>query len=234
MQLGMARRAARPGPGPRPLLPGPLRWPAAALLAACAVLTAALAVRVAGYRLPEWLDATFDPRIQARLTPHARLLDWLSDLGTLKPVAMMALALALACAATRRWSGVLLTAAVPAASGLTEYVLKPTVGNAIGQSFPSGHATSMFALAAICAVLLAGPPRRRGPASLRLLLALAPALLAVAVSAAMIAMGAHDFTDAAAGAATGTGVVLAGALTLDLAAAWWQRARAARPPAAST
>ena len=229
MQLGVANRAARPGPGPRLLLPAPLRWPAAALLAASVVLTAALGVRVAGYRLPEWLDAAFDPRIRARLIRFPTLLNWLSDLGTLKPVATMTLALALACAATRRWSGVLLTAAVPAASGLTEYVLKPTVGEAIGQSFPSGHATSMFALAATCAVLLAAPPRRPVPGGLRLLLVLAALLLAVAVAAAMVAIGAHDFTDAAAGAATGTAVVLVGALTLDLAATWWQQARTARP-----
>ena len=41
-------------------------------------------------------------------------------------------------------------------------------------------------------------------------------LLAAAVAAAMIAIGAHTFTDAVAGAAVGTGVVLACALTLDL------------------
>jgi membrane-associated phospholipid phosphatase len=41
-------------------------------------------------------------------------------------------------------------------------------------------------------------------------------LLATAVAAAMVATGAHTFTDAVAGAAVGTGVVLACALTLDL------------------
>ncbi len=197
MQLGVAKRAARPGPGLRLLLPGPLRWPAAALLAASVVLTAALGVRVA--------------------------------LGTKVPVAVMTLALALACAVTRRWTGVVLAAAVPGATGLTEYVLKPTVGEAIDQAFPSGHATSMFAVAATCAVLLANPSRRRVPGAVRLLLALLPLLLAAAVAAAAVAMGGHDFTDAAGGAAFGTAVVLVGALTLDLAATWWQTARAARP-----
>jgi len=42
-------------------------------------------------------------------------------------------------------------------------------------------------------------------------------VLALAVAAAMIAIGAHTFTDAVGGAAVGTGVVLACALTLDLA-----------------
>ncbi len=229
MQLGVAKRAARPGPGLRLLLPGPLRWPAAALLAASVVLTAALGVRVAGYRLPEWLDAAFDPRIQARLIRFPTLLNWLLDLGTKVPVAVMTLALALACTVTRRWTGVVLAAAVPGATGLTEYVLKPTVGEAIDQAFPSGHATSMFAVAATCAVLLANPSRRRVPGAVRLLLALLPLLLAAAVAAAAVAMGGHDFTDAAGGAAFGTAVVLVGALTLDLAATWWQTARAARP-----
>ena len=44
-------------------------------------------------------------------------------------------------------------------------------------------------------------------------------LLAAAVAAAMVAIGAHQFTDAVGGAAVGTAVVLACALTLDLAAA---------------
>ena len=55
------------------------------------------------------------------------------------------------------------------------------------------------------------------PAALRLLLVLVALLLAAAVAAAMIAIGAHTFTDAVGGAAVGTGVVLACALALDLA-----------------
>ena len=106
--------------------------------------------------------------------------------------------------------------AVPAATGLTEYVLKPYVGEPIGQSFPSGHATCMFALAVICAVLLVDPPRRQLPGAVRLLLVVMALLLAVAVAAAMVAIGAHNFTDAVGGAAVGTAVVLACALTLDL------------------
>ena len=130
----------------------------------------------------------------------------------------MTLALALACAATRRWSGaVLAVVAVPGAVGLTEYVLKPSAGAVLDQAFPSGHATSSFALAAVFAILLTDPVYRRVPRALRLLLVLMALLLAAAVAATMIAIGAHVFTDAVAGAAVGTGVVLACALTLDLA-----------------
>ena len=104
----------------------------------------------------------------------------------------MTFALILACAVTRQWRGaVLMAVAVPVAIGLTEYVLKPSVGEAIGQAFPSGHATSSFALAATFAVLLASPPCRRVPGGVRLLLALVAVLLATAVAAAMVAIGAH-------------------------------------------
>jgi membrane-associated phospholipid phosphatase len=220
-------------PVPQALLPGWLRWPAAVLLAVCAAVTAALAVHFAGQDQPGRLDAAIDPRIRAGLGHFPRLLSWLPDLGTLAPVALIVLALVFACAVTRRWSGAALTAiAVPAAIGLTEYVLKPVVGRGLGQSLPSGHATAMFALAAVCAVLLVDPPGRRVRGVIRLLLVLAALTVAAAVSAAMVAIGAHHFTDTAhhftdtaAGAAVGTGLVLASALVLDLATGRKRRLR---------
>ena len=184
------------------------------LLAACAAVTAVLAAPFAGRGR---LDSALDPRIQAELSHFPVLLSWLPKLGTLGPVALITLALIVACAATRRWSGAILAAiAMPVATGLTEYVLKPFVGQVIEQSYPSGHATGMFALATICAILLIDPSRCRVPEAVRVLLVLAALTLATAVSAVMVAIGAHRFTDAAAGAAVGTGVVLACALSLDL------------------
>jgi membrane-associated phospholipid phosphatase len=204
-------------PGPRPLLPEPLRAAGAALLAACvATVVTAFA---AGRGNPGRADTAVDPRIQAALGRFPALLNWLPHLGGLRGVVLMTAALALACVVSRRWSGaVLALIAVPGAVGLTEYVLKPYVGAVINQAFPSGHATSSFALAAVFAILIADPAYRRVPAALRLLLVLVALLLAAAVAAAMIAIGAHTFTDALAGAAVGAGVVLACALTLDLAA----------------
>jgi membrane-associated phospholipid phosphatase len=215
----------RYAPEPGPLLPGPRRAAGTALLAAC--LATVLAAFLAGRGSPGRLDAALDPRIQAALARFPMLLDWLPRLGGLPEVALMTLALALACVATRRWSGAALAVvAVPGAIGLTEYVLKPYVGVLLGQAFPSGHATSSFALAAIFAILLADPVYRRVPEALRLLLVLAALLVAAAVGAAMVALGAHVFTDVVAGAAVGTGVVLACALALDLAVR-----RARRAPA---
>src|SRR5215470_8467788 len=172
MQGGISQRFLRRGPVPQELLPRWLRWPAATLVAACAAVTAALAVQSStGQGRPGRLDSALDPGIQAGLNRFPVLLSWLPDLGTLRPVAFITLALVVACVATRRWSGAVLAAvAVPAAVGLTEYVLKPFVGQVIEQSFPSGHATSMFALATICAVLLVDPPRRHVPGAVRVLL----------------------------------------------------------------
>ena len=79
-------------------------------------------------------------------------------------------------------------------------------------------------------MLLANPPRRRVPGGVRLLLALLAVLLAAAVAAAMVANGAHYFTDAVAGAAVGTGVVLACAFTLDALGSLRLREPAVPPP----
>ena len=137
----------------------------------------------------------------------------------------MTLVLVVACVATRRWSGAVLAAvAVPAATGLTEYVLKPYVGGPLDAGFPSGHATGMFALAAVWAVLLAEPPRLRVPAAVRVLLVLMALALAASVAVTMVAIGAHTFTDALAGAAVGAGVALACALAFDLVTSRARRA----------
>ena len=201
MQWGTVRG----GLGSRPLLPGPRRATGIGLLIAC--LAAFLAAFLGGRASAGGLDAVIDPRIQAALSRFPALLNWLPDLGTLGPAALMTLVLVLAGVAACRWSGAVLAAiAVPGATGLTEYVLKPSVGASLGQGFPSGHATSMFALAAVCAVLLAGPPYHCAVGALRLLVVLA---------------------------ALGIGVVLACALTLDLAASRARRAPAEPPDPAA-
>ena len=225
----MGRRAS----GSRVLLPGSSRGAGIALLAACVAVAATLAALLAGGGSAGRLDAALDPRIQAALGRFPSLLNWLPRLGGLKEVALMTLALALACVATRKWTGAILAlVAVPSAVGLTEYVLKPYVGGPLDQGFPSGHATSSFALATIWAVLLVDPPNRHLRGKLRLLLVSMAMLLAAAVAAAMIAIGAHTVTDAVAGAAVGTGVVVACALTLDLVSARARRAPAELPPPA--
>ena len=140
---------------------------AAALLAACVAVSVVLAVQFVGSGQPGSLDSAVDPAI-INVWRYSALRHGLSELGTLGPVALMTLALVAVCVAARRWSGAVLAAvATPAAAGLTEYVLRPYLGDPIGRDFPSGHAASMFGLAAVCAVLLADPPRRRVSGTVR-------------------------------------------------------------------
>jgi len=211
------------------LLPPALRARAAVLVTGCAAVTASLAVAFAGSARPGALDAAVDAHVRSGLGRYAEPLQRLAGLGGLGPVTVLTAALVLACLATRRWRGAALAGlAVPAAVALTEFVLKPLVGRTIRgyPSFPSGHATALFALAATCAVLLAGPVRPRVPGAVRLLLALGAALVAAAVAIAMVALGYHYFTDTVAGTAVGAGMALLTALLID----WGARSlRAGRP-----
>jgi membrane-associated phospholipid phosphatase len=204
----------------RPLLAPGMRRPAALLAAGCVVVTACLALAFGHQGRADRLDAAVDTTIQRFLRGSQGTLYLLSRLGGLFSVAGLTAALVLACLVTRRWRGAVLAAlAVPAAMTLTEFALKPLVGRSISgyDSFPSGHAAAMFALATICAVLLANPPRPRLPRAVRLLLVAGAVLIAVAVPVAMVALGYHYFTDIVAGAAVGIGTVLLFTLLIDLA-----------------
>jgi undecaprenyl-diphosphatase len=126
----------------------------------------------------------------------------------------------------RRWRGCVLAAvAVPAASALTEFVFKPLTDRTLhgALSYPSGHATGMFALAAVSWMLLANPAGQRRPGAVRLIVVFGAFLLAVAVPVAMVSLGFHYFTDTIGGAAVGTATVLVSAFVIDWAAASRQR-----------
>ena len=216
--------------GARPLLPGPLRAAAAALLAACVAVTVVLGVRIVGRGLPGWLDSAFDPRIQAALSRFPSLLNWLPDFGTLGPVALMTLALVLACLATRRWTG--------AVAGGRRGARRHRPDRVRAQALRRGGDRTVLPQRTCHQHVrarghLRGPARRSAapplPGAVRLLLVILALLLAAAVAAAMVAIGAHNFTDAVGGAAVGTGVVLACALTLDLVTSLLRRGPAARP-----
>src|SRR5215472_3496244 len=226
MLRGTKLRRAAPGP----LLPPALRRPAALMVAGCAAVTASLGLAFAGQARPDGLDAAVDAHVRSGLGQYQEHLRLLTTLGGQAPVAVLTTALILACLATRRWRGAALAGlAVPAAVALTEYVLKPLVGRTILSGYncyPSGHTTAMFALAATCAVLLAGPARPRLPGAMRMLLISGAALIAAGVAASMVARGYHYFTDTVAGTAVGIGVVLLTALVID----WAADARRPRAP----
>ncbi len=191
---------------------------AGTLLVACVAVVAALGVQFAGLTQPGRLDAPVDAAFRSALAGYPGILLFLARFGDLPLVTVMTAALVVGCAAARRWRGALLAAiAVPVASGLTEGILKHLVGRTLHGwlSYPSGHATSSFALATISIILLAAPSRL--PAPVRRLLMAAALLFAVAVPSAMVALGLHYVTDIVGGAAVGAGTALLTALLLDAA-----------------
>jgi membrane-associated phospholipid phosphatase len=212
----------RPGPpqrpAPRPLLPPEARPLALAVVAVCVVVTGFLGVLVAHRNGPGWLDTGIDAGLRSALHGHPAALNRVALLGSPGPVVVMSVALVLACLLLRHWRGAVLVAvAVPTATALTEYVLKPLVDRTLNgyQAYPSGHTTGAFVVAAVFAVLLISPPRPRLPAAGRALLALAAFVAATATAVAMVSMGAHYSTDTVGGAAVAIAVVVATALVID-------------------
>ena len=130
---------------------------------------------------------------------------------------MLSVVIAVACLITGRLRGaVLAVAAVPVAVGLCEVLIKPLVHRTyIGQVvYPSGHAATIFALAATVTVLLLASPRPVMPRPLRMLDPGRGLPDRRAVVIGVIAVRFHYFTDTVAGAAVGIGTVCALALVL--------------------
>jgi membrane-associated phospholipid phosphatase len=123
------------------------------------------------------------------------------------------------CLVAGRLNGAMLAVlTVPAATGLDEAVLKPLVDRTyLGSlAYPSGHVTTVSALAATLTVLLLVPPqspRTRVPRVLLLLLAWA---VTCVVAVAVISLRWHYLTDTIAGAAVGAGMAGGIALLIDL------------------
>ena len=76
----------RPG---RPLLAGPARPWAGALLAFCAILVAGLGALFAHQAQADWLDHAIDSPIISWLGGHPRLLLWLAAPGSLVPAGVL-------------------------------------------------------------------------------------------------------------------------------------------------
>jgi undecaprenyl-diphosphatase len=184
------------------------------------VLVVALGVWVAHRSQPVWPDTWIDPLIHVRPgTRHfAKEARRLGDPLTATGYCVVVVA---ACVLGRRYRAALLTAiAVPAASALTEFALKPLIDRTIGGylAFPSGHVTGVSAVAAAVIVALAGPSRPPLPRAARWAAGVLTVVLVVVVATGMVALGDHYATDTAGAAAVSTGMVLATALAIDVAA----------------
>jgi uncharacterized protein (DUF427 family) len=207
----------RPGPGP-PLLPRSARPALLILIGACALIVAGLGLAVHGQSHAGWLDAGPDTAIIGALGPHPRIAGDLIDVADPERVVIICAVLAVVALASRRWRGALLVVlAVPLASAITEFALKPLVDRhyGVGLAFPSGHLTGVTAMAGVTIVLAIGPAHLPLPRLARWLLVAAAVAAVAAVVLGVIALRYHYLTDTIGGAAVGTAVVTGTALTLD-------------------
>jgi membrane-associated phospholipid phosphatase len=230
MRSGVDGIHLQPG---RPLLAASARPWAGALLASCTILVAGFGVLFAHQTKADWFDHAVDAPIITWLSGHHSLAQWLIAPGSPIPAAMLTAAIAAACLLTGRLNGaVLAVAAVPAADGLVEGVFKPLIhrtylGDVV---YPSGHSTTIFALAATVTVLLLIPPRPAKAGALCVLIPTAVCAAGVVVAITLIGMRWHYFTDTVAGAAVGVGTVCGLALMLDLPTARRCLVRVCRQP----
>jgi membrane-associated phospholipid phosphatase len=208
----------------RPLLPGGYGTAAGWLTAGSATLVAALGVLFAGQSTADGFDRAIDTPVIGWLSGQPDLRLWLAWPGTIEPAAALVVLTAAACLRAGRLNGALLAVtAVPIAVGLDEALLKPLIRRTyLGNlAYPSGHVTTVAALAATLSVLLLIPPPAgtgTGAAGTRLLRILLPAAawaVTVVVAVAVISLRWHYVTDTLAGAAVGTGTAALLGLILD-------------------
>jgi membrane-associated phospholipid phosphatase len=207
------------------------------LLTCCSILVALLGVLFADQAQADWLDRAVDSPVITWLGGHRSLLIWLVAPGSAIPAFVLSAAIALTCLLTGRLNGtVLAAAAVPAATGLDDRLFKPLVHRTyLGEvTFPSGHTTAMFALAATVTVLLLSSPRSAKSGALRAVIPAAVCVLGGVVAIALVGLRWHYFTDTVAGAAVGIGTVCGLSLVLDLPIARRWLARASRERADAT
>ena len=205
----------------RPLLTVSARLWAGVLLAFCAVLVTVLGALYAYESTSDRLDRAIDSPIINWFGAHLGLGEWLISPGSPLPAGVLSATIVVSCLLAGRLNGAVLAAtAIPVADALNDGLLKPFVHRTyLGVlTYPSGHTTAVFALAATVAVLRMVPLQRGRAGVLRMPLTAAAYVAACVVAIALIGLRFHYFTDTVAGAALGTGTVCGLALLLDLRA----------------
>jgi hypothetical protein len=144
------------------------------LLASCAILVVVLGVLFAHEATEDRLDHAIDSPVITWFGGHRGLGEWLIVPGSPLPAGILTGAIVAACLIAGRLNGAALAAAsILTADGLSDGLLKPLVHRTYlgALTYPSGHTTAVFALAATVTVLLLAPPQRLsgqseiGPAS---------------------------------------------------------------------
>jgi membrane-associated phospholipid phosphatase len=207
-------------PRVRPLLGDTRRTWAAMTLAACVIVVVLTGLLFKGETGPDGFDNVIDSLVIATFRAHGGFLPWFALPGTLSPAIAVSAVIAAGCLIAKRPNGaVLAVAAVPAATGLDDGLLKHLFHRTYlgALSFPSGHTTSVTAMTATLALLLLVPPQRARTRAVRAAVVAAACLITVMVVIGVVGLRWHYFTDTVAGAAVGVGTVLGLALLLDLA-----------------
>jgi membrane-associated phospholipid phosphatase len=189
------------------------------VLACCGIVVIVLGVLFHGQTGPDVLDHAVDAPVIGWLGGHQSLALRLAYPGSVRPAVVLSATIVVACLLTRRINGgVLAVAAVPAAVGLNDGLLKPLVHRTLTGflSYPSGHTAAVSAIAATVTILLLVPPQPARFTVPRVLIATVAWVLPAVVAIGLIGLQWHYFTDIMAGAAVGIGTVCGLALVLDL------------------
>jgi membrane-associated phospholipid phosphatase len=204
----------------RPLLADHARGPVVVVIFLAIIVVAVLGMRYANQDAAGSLDRTLDTFIRTHIRQGQPLVRALVMLGNPLPATIVVAAVAAAAAVARRWSGVVLTiGGTLAAVTITELILKPLVMRLrYGHlSFPSGHSTTVAAVAIATSILLTGAQRPRSLA-VRLVAGVVPIVVAAGVAVGLIAEHIHYATDTLAGCCVAAATVLTVALLLDVIA----------------
>ena len=204
----------------RPLLADRARGPAVVVSFLAIIVVGVLGMRYANQDAAGSLDRTLDTFIRTHIRRDQPLIRALVELGNPLPATIVVAAIAVAAAVARRWSGVVLTiGGTLAAVTITELILKPLVMRLrYGHlTFPSGHSTTVAAVAIATSILLTGAQRPRSLA-VRLVAGVVPIVVAACVAVGLIAEHIHYATDTLAGCCVAAATVLTVALVLDVIA----------------
>jgi membrane-associated phospholipid phosphatase len=203
---------------PRRLIARPVRPAAVAVLVLAVAGTAALGVALAGRRTFTTFDLRWGIHIAHLFRGHSHLALHLANIGGLLSVTVCTMVIAVAMLVLRRLRGVALAVlAVPIATSVTEWVLKPLIGRApFGvDTYPSGHSTAAFAIATVVVILVLDETSPRPPRVVRLVTAAVALVVACAAALGLVAAGFHFVTDTIGGAGVGIATTLLLALGID-------------------
>jgi membrane-associated phospholipid phosphatase len=204
----------------QPLLADRARGPVVVVIFLAIIVVGVLGMRYANQDAAGSLDRTLDTFIRTHIRRDQPLIRALVMLGNPLPATIVVAAVAVAAAVARRWSGVVLTiGGTLAAVTITELILKPLVMRLrYGHlTFPSGHSTTVAAVAIATSILLTGAQRPRSLA-VRLVAGVVPIVVAACVAVGLIAEHIHYATDTLAGCCVAAATVLTVALLLDVIA----------------